>query len=156
MTRDPAGNALMFMGLRSTCRDMARYGVLMLDHGRWGSKQVVSSAWVDAATGRSSTALNAAYGYLWWLNRKGVVASPLAAVSIDAAANPTTTRGQMVTGAPDDMYWAIGLGNQIIQVDPGSKTVVVRLGTGEARPTPPTFGTAEASRVVTEAVTGTG
>jgi hypothetical protein len=36
--------------------------------------------------------------------------------------------------APDDMFWALGLGNQIVQVDPGSKTVVVRLGTAEARP----------------------
>jgi hypothetical protein len=59
----------------------------------------------------------------------------------------------MVPGAPDDMYWAIGLGNQIIQVDPGTRTVVVRLGIPEAQPVPPTFGTAEASRVVTEAVT---
>jgi CubicO group peptidase (beta-lactamase class C family) len=152
-TTDPAGNELMFMGLRSTCRDMARFGLLMLDHGRWGDEQVVSADWVRAATGRSSTPLNAAYGYLWWLNRPGVIASPLAASSIDGVANPTTVRGQMVQGAPADTFWAIGLGNQIIQVDPGSRTVVVRLGTAEPRPTPPTFGPAEASRVVTEAVT---
>ena len=50
------------------------------------------------------------------------------------------------------MYWALGLGNQLIQVDPGSRTVVVRLGAGAARPQPPTFGPPEASRVVTEAV----
>jgi hypothetical protein len=50
------------------------------------------------------------------------------------------------------MFWAIGLGNQIVQVDPGTKTVVVRLGTTELQPQPPTFGPAEASRVVTHAI----
>ena len=50
------------------------------------------------------------------------------------------------------MFWALGLGNQVVQVDPGSGTVVVRLGTAETSPEPPTFGPAQASRVVTEAV----
>ena len=50
------------------------------------------------------------------------------------------------------MFWALGLGNQVVQIDPGSRTVVVRLGTAESRPRPPTFGPAEAARVVTEAV----
>ena len=50
------------------------------------------------------------------------------------------------------MYWALGLGNQIIQIDPGTNTVVVRLGTAEPIPTPPTFGPAQASEVVTRAV----
>jgi CubicO group peptidase (beta-lactamase class C family) len=152
MTTDRAGNAQMFEGVQSTCRDMARFGVLMLNHGKWGAKQVVSSAWVKDATGHSSQELNAAYGYLWWLNRKGVIGSPLVATDLSKAQNPTTAKGQVVPDAPDDMFWALGLGNQIVQVDPGSKTVVVRLGTGAARPQPPTFGPAEASKVVTEAV----
>jgi hypothetical protein len=50
------------------------------------------------------------------------------------------------------MFWALGLGNQLVQVDPGSQTVVVRLGPPEPRPRPPTFGPAEAAKVVTEAV----
>jgi hypothetical protein len=50
------------------------------------------------------------------------------------------------------MYWALGFGDQILQVDPGSKTVVVRLGTAEQRPQPPTFGPDFASKVVTDAV----
>ncbi|HEY3723141.1 MAG TPA: serine hydrolase [Acidimicrobiia bacterium] len=153
MTTDRAGNAQTFEGVRSTCRDLARFGVMMLDGGRWGDRRIVSTRWVHEATGRSSTKLNAAYGYLWWLNRKGVIGSPLVATDVSAAANPTTTRGRLVPDAPHDIYWALGLGNQIVQVDPGSRTVVVRLGTGEPRPKPPTFGPAEASRVVTEAVT---
>jgi len=38
MTTDRAGNALMFEGIRSTCRDLARFGLLMLDRGAWGSR----------------------------------------------------------------------------------------------------------------------
>lgn len=154
MTTDPTGHALMFEGLRSTCRDLARFGLLFLERGRWGDRRIVSERWVEQATGRPSTPLNAAYGYLWWTNGYGVLASPLAATSLDAVANPTTARGRLVADAPADMFWALGLGNQLVQVDPGSRTVVVRLGTAEARPQPPTFGPAEASRVVTDAVTG--
>ncbi|WP_018500300.1 serine hydrolase domain-containing protein [Parafrankia discariae] len=152
MTTDRAGNTLTFIGLQTTCRDAARLGYLMLARGEWNGQRVVSGDWVTEATGRSSTELNAAYGYLWWLNREGVLAQPLAASDISAAGDPTTHHGQLVPTAPVDMYWAIGLGNQILQIDPGSGTVVVRLGSGEARPRPPTFGVADASRVVTEAL----
>jgi hypothetical protein len=81
-----------------------------------------------------------------------VLADPLTATSVPAAASPTTRQGRLAPGAPNDMYWALGLGNQLIQIDPGSRTVVVRLGTSELVPTPPTFGLVEASRVVTQAV----
>jgi CubicO group peptidase (beta-lactamase class C family) len=153
MTTDRAGNAQTFEGVRSTCQDLARFGQLMLDRGRWGSKQIVSARWVHDATAVSSTKLNAAYGYLWWLNHHGVIGSPLVATSVQAASNPSTKRGRFVAGAPDDMFWALGLGNQLVQVDPGSTTVVVRLGTAEPRPQPPTFGPAAASKVVTADLT---
>ncbi|GAB2844411.1 serine hydrolase [Actinoallomurus bryophytorum] len=152
MTTDRAGNAQMFMGVRSTCRDMARLGSLMLDHGTWNGRRIVSAGWVEQATGHSSTRLNAAYGYLWWLNRPGTVAGPLSATDLGAAGHPTTVKGPLVHGAPQNMFWALGLGNQLVQVDPGSGTVVVRLGTPEPRPRPPTFGPAEAAKVVTEAL----
>jgi CubicO group peptidase (beta-lactamase class C family) len=152
MATDRAGNAQLFEGIHSTCRDMARFGVLMLNQGRWRGKQIVSSSWVRQATGRSSTKLNAAYGYLWWLNREGVMASVTAATSLHAVQQGATETGRLVPGAPSAMYWALGLGDQLIQIDPASRTVVVRLGTAAPIPLPPTFGPAEASRVVTEAV----
>ena len=152
MTTDRSGHATMYAGIRSTCRDLARFGSLFLARGAWNGTQVVSRRWVEEATGAPSTPLNASYGFLWWLNRRGRMAGPLAATSIAGAADTTVGRGRLVPGAPADMFWALGLGNQVVQVDPGSRTVVVRLGTAEARPQPPTFGPAEASRVVTEAV----
>jgi CubicO group peptidase (beta-lactamase class C family) len=150
MTTDAAGNAQMFEGIRSTCRDMARFGVLMLNQGLWNGKRIVSSSWVTQATARSSSRLNAGYGYLWWLNHEGVIEDMLAATSLQEAKR--ASRGRLVAGAPNDMYWALGLGNQLIQIDPGTRTVVVRLGTADPIPFPPTFGPAEASKVVTEAV----
>ena len=153
MSRDRAGNPQLFEGIQSTCLDLARFGELILDGGTWHGKQIVSSSWIRQATGRSSSKLNAGYGYLWWLNRKGTLASPIAATSVGGAKSQTTKpKAQIVPGAPADMFWALGLGNQLIQIDPGTKTVVVRLGPPEPNPQPPTFGPAEASKVVTEAV----
>jgi CubicO group peptidase (beta-lactamase class C family) len=149
MGTDATGHALMYQGVRSNCQDLARFGTLLADRGRWGTEQIVSEAWVDQATGASSTPLNAAYGFLWWLNRPGPIGGALAATGVGDAAPET---GQLAAGAPEDMFWALGLGNQVVQVDPGSGTVVVRLGTAEFAPKPPTFGRADATRVVTEAL----
>ncbi len=152
MATDAAGNTQVFQGVRSSCRDLARFGTMLLNRGAWGDRQIVPAAWIDQATGRSSSSLNAAYGYLFWLNRPGTIASPLVAAGVGQPAEAATD-GQVAAGAPDDIFWAIGFGNQIVQVDPGSRTVVVRLGAA-VRPEPPTFGPVEASRVVTDAVTG--
>jgi CubicO group peptidase (beta-lactamase class C family) len=154
LSTDASGHVLTFTGLHTTCRDLLRFGSLFLNDGEWNGKRIVSADWVRRATGRSSTRLNSAYGYLWWLNRRGRIAGPLAAVSLSGAANQTVGRGKLVPGAPADTFWALGLGNQVVQVDPGTRTVVVRMGSGESRPEPPTFGPADAAKVVTEAVTG--
>lgn len=143
MTTDATGNTLTFMGVQSTCRDLARFGLLYLNDGSWDGTQIVPADYVEASVGAPSTELNAAYGYLWWLNREGPQRNPVG--------DPTEPgeHGQMVPGAPDDMFWAIGLGSQIVQVDPGSRTVVVRLGPFDLQPT---FGAAATARVVTEGV----
>jgi CubicO group peptidase (beta-lactamase class C family) len=147
MTRDPSGNTNMFFGLQSTCEDMARFGYLFLRDGSWDGEQIVSEEWVEAATGQPSQELNASYGYLWWLNHHGTMAGADQATTGEQAAQ--AEEGRMVEGAPEDMYWALGLGGQIVQVDPGSDTVVVRLGGGEGSAN---FGQAGTARVVTEAL----
>jgi len=151
MSVDGAGNTKMFMGVQSTCEDMARFGYLFLREGVWDGTEVVPSEWVDAATGGPSQELNAAYGYLWWLNRPGPILSPVQATEPGADA-PDRPDSQLVPGAPEDMFFALGLGNQIVAVDPSSETVVVRLG-GSAAPEGATpFDTAAAARVVTDAL----
>jgi CubicO group peptidase (beta-lactamase class C family) len=156
MGHDPAGNTLIFMGLQSTCQDMARFGYLFLRHGAWDGEQVVPEDWVEEATGHPSQDLTAAYGLLWWLNRRGPIVGPLTATGGAGAAGDEagdTTEGQMVQGAPEDMFWALGLGGQVISVDPGSETVVVRLGPANSPPGVPGYGPGDAARVVTEALT---
>ena len=87
MTTDRSGHATMYAGIRSTCRDLARFGSLFLARGDWNGTQIVSRRWVQEATGAPSTPLNAGYGLLWWLNRRGRLAGPLAATSLAGAAD---------------------------------------------------------------------
>jgi len=149
MTTDASGNTKTFMGLSSTCEDLARFGYLFLRGGTWDGTEVVPEDWVDAAVGQPSQELNSAYGFLWWLNRPGPVAG---AAQATGAAGEDQPESQMVAGAPDDMFFALGLGNQIVAVDPGSETVVVRLGGAGAPEGATPFDTAAAARVVTEAL----
>jgi CubicO group peptidase (beta-lactamase class C family) len=153
MGHDPAGNTLIFMGLRSTCQDMARFGYLFLRQGAWDGEQVVPEDWVEEATGQPSQDLTAAYGLLWWLNRRGPIVGPLTATGGAGAAGDEASEGQMVQDAPEDMFWALGLGGQVISVDPGSETVVVRLGPPSSPPGVPGYGPGDAAKVVTEALT---
>ena len=52
-------------------------------------------------------------------------------------------------GAPAALFAALGLGGQVVLVDPASETVVVRLGElGHRRE----YGIADAARIITEAL----
>ncbi|MGD1893830.1 MAG: serine hydrolase domain-containing protein [Cyclobacteriaceae bacterium] len=62
-------------------RDMARIGLLMLHHGNWNGKQLISEAWVDEMLKQRTsyeelnsnvpvfegTGVDFGYGYMWWL-----------------------------------------------------------------------------------------
>jgi CubicO group peptidase (beta-lactamase class C family) len=141
---DEAGNALMFMGTQASCRDLARFGLLHLRQGRWGDEQLLSSAWVEEATSPSQD-LNTSYGFLWWLNGGGTVANP------DGSG---VREGGIAPHAPDDMYAALGLGNQIVAVFPSSGVVAVRLGGVNRSPDAATFTVADLGAGITAALDG--
>ncbi len=64
------------IGLHLTARDMAKIGILYLQHGRWGDTQIVSAAYVGDSTTRHNeggSPLNAGYGYQWWISKSGSV-----------------------------------------------------------------------------------
>jgi CubicO group peptidase (beta-lactamase class C family) len=63
-------------GLHLTARDMAKIGVLYLQHGRWGDRQIVSADYVRDSTTRHNDGgppVNAGYGYQWWISKNGNV-----------------------------------------------------------------------------------
>ena len=128
LTADAGGRSTgMAFGMESTCLDLARFGLLFQQEGRWGDDQLVPASWVREATGRSSQGLNSAYGLLWWLNRAGPVRAPIDQATPSGLPG-VVRQGRLVPGAPADLYAALGLGGQVVMVHPGSATVVVRLG----------------------------
>lgn len=57
-------------GLRLRPRDMAKIGQLVVAGGRWGERQIVSKAWIEASTTLKLKASDGmSYGYLWWIGR---------------------------------------------------------------------------------------
>jgi CubicO group peptidase (beta-lactamase class C family) len=89
-------------GLWISTRDHARFGYLMLRRGKWQDKQVISEAWIQAATTRGGPG-NVDYGYLWWLN----------------------TQGHTWPDAPRTSFAALGAGSNTIWIDPEHDLVVV-------------------------------
>tara|TARA_B110000046_G_scaffold184626_1_gene223634 strand:- start:7222 stop:8334 length:1113 start_codon:yes stop_codon:yes gene_type:complete len=66
---DVAGHALTYCCIDATTRDFARFGLLIARGGKWGSAQVVSSAWVDEATmAVVPVEVDESYGLQWWVN----------------------------------------------------------------------------------------
>ena len=66
-----SGGAHWGGGLWIDTFDHARFGLLYLRHGRWGDRQIVSEAWLDAMT--EPCAVKPEYGFLWWLNHEGSI-----------------------------------------------------------------------------------
>jgi len=64
---DAQGLPIGGWGLQITPRDMAKLGYLYLHDGIWDGQQIVSSAWVKAATEKHTpTDGPLGYGYQWW------------------------------------------------------------------------------------------
>lgn len=52
-----------------SARDLARFGLLFLNKGRWGERQVVPESWIAESTSAYSiTSRNVGYGYMWWVS----------------------------------------------------------------------------------------
>ncbi len=89
-------------GLFINTFDHARFGLLFLNNGNWGGKQLISENWVNAVQ-QSSEAM-ASYGYMWWLNR-----GPRKWDGVD----------------DESIYYAAGFGGNFIVVDKTNNMVIV-------------------------------
>ena len=120
---DAAGNPMVFGGLRSTCPDLARFGVMLADGGKYRGRRIVSRDYLRLATQQPSSQLNTAYGLLFWINEPGPVLPP-----VPGPEGAPVPQGPMVPTAPENAYWAIGLNQQVLHVSPSERIVSVRLG----------------------------
>jgi CubicO group peptidase (beta-lactamase class C family) len=103
---------------RSSLRDMSRFGLLILRHGKWESRQLISEKYLDEATSTSQR-LNESYGYLWWLNGK-----PSYRLPAGSAVQP----GMLWPDCPADAFAALGAQDKKIYVVPSLDLVVARHG----------------------------
>jgi CubicO group peptidase (beta-lactamase class C family) len=112
----------------STTRSMTRFGLLMLNKGKWGNTIILNEDYFNQATNTSQN-INLGYGYLWWLNGKSSYHLPLSQLQFNGSLIPT---------GPSDMFMALGKNDQKIYVIPSKKMVVIRMGE-VANPDNPTF-----------------
>jgi CubicO group peptidase (beta-lactamase class C family) len=102
----------------STPRSMARFGLLLLNHGAWDETQIIPDDYVELMINASQT-FNLSYGYLTWLNGKESYMVPGLQVVIPGSVSPN---------APVDMFAAMGKNGQLINIVPSENLVVVRMG----------------------------
>jgi CubicO group peptidase (beta-lactamase class C family) len=50
-----------------TPRNMAKFGLMYLNEGKWNGKQLVPASWVKESGTKHSVVQGVDYGYLWWL-----------------------------------------------------------------------------------------
>jgi hypothetical protein len=103
----------------SKARSMARFGLLVLNHGRWNNTTVMNDSLYFNAMVNSSQPLNPSYGYLWWLNGKSSFMAPGFQFQFPGSWSPA---------APPDMFAAMGKNGQLLNIVPSMNLVWVRMG----------------------------
>lgn len=103
----------------SNARTMARFGLLLLNKGKWNGNSIMSDTQYFRQQTNSSQNINPSYGYLTWLNGKSTFMAPGSQIRFPGSLNPA---------APNDMYCAWGKNGQYINVVPSQKLVLIRLG----------------------------
>jgi CubicO group peptidase (beta-lactamase class C family) len=103
----------------STARSMARFGLFILNKGKWDETQILSDQAFFNNMINTSQPHNESYGYLWWLNGKDSHQLPRVQFKIPRMLAPN---------APADMYAAAGKNGQLLNIVPSKNIIVVRMG----------------------------
>lgn len=103
----------------STARDAARFGLLLLNKGKWEQTEVLRDQEYFQAMTHPSQSLNPAYGYLTWLNGQSSIRVPGLTTSFNLP---------LSANAPADLYAAMGKNGQLILVVPSENLVIIRMG----------------------------
>lgn len=115
LSLDAFGNAGLFAGMQTNCVDLAKLVRLYMDGGKVADRQVVPSKFVAESLSPSSD-LNAAYGFLWWLNQPGRI--------VGADGSGTDSAESMLADATPDVFWASGACGQVAMGFPSTDTVI--------------------------------
>lgn len=102
----------------SNSRSMARFGLLMLNKGKWENNVILNEDYCNQATTTSQN-INLGYGYLWWINGKSSYQLPQSQLQFN---------GSLIPSGPNDMYMALGKNDQKIYVIPSKNMVIIRMG----------------------------
>lgn len=105
--------------LLTNARDIARFGLLILNQGTWKDKKIIEDEGYFADMLSTSQSANEAYGYLWWLNGKDTWYDD---------DNAVTNKGPIANTMPSDAVLAKGKRDQRIYVVPSLELVVIRQG----------------------------
>jgi len=103
----------------SNARSMARFGLLLLNKGKWDATPVLSDSTYFNSQVNTSQNLNLSYGYLTWLNGKASSMLPQSQVVFPVS---------IIPNAPADLFAALGKNDQKIYVVPSQKLVIIRMG----------------------------
>tara|TARA_Y100000741_G_scaffold111626_2_gene83796 strand:+ start:120 stop:1295 length:1176 start_codon:yes stop_codon:yes gene_type:complete len=105
--------------LNATARDWLRIGILILNEGKMGQKQIVPKSWVSNMTIPSET--NPNYGYLTWLGTEH---------QENRIYNPKSTATGFHSEPFDDrdIIYLDGFGGQRVYIIPSKGLVLVRTG----------------------------
>ena len=103
----------------STPRSMARFGLLLLNKGRWDATPILLDTAYLRQMVNTSQNINPSYGYLTWLNGKTALMVPTSQTVFSTSVSPQ---------APADMFAALGKNGQLINVVPSQGLVFIRVG----------------------------
>jgi CubicO group peptidase (beta-lactamase class C family) len=102
LVQSVSGGAHWGGGMWISARDMARFGYLTLRNGRWRDRQLLSEEWIRLA--RTAGAAQETYGFMNFF--------------------PNTGR-RLLPSAPEEAFFHLGAGNNVIYVDPVHDLVIV-------------------------------
>ena len=119
-TPRPGRDAAIAVGLSTTARDLARFGLMIQAGGRWGDEVVLEDINFIARMLSPSQTLNPAYGLLWWINGQEF--------ALGAGSKATRSDGKLIPTAPDDLVAMQGAGDRKLYLVPSLNLIVSRLG----------------------------
>ena len=137
------GVAKAYSGLNTTARDLAKIGMLYARGGRWRGRQIVSEDWVRASVTADTS--NGNYQYQWYAatedhrdeagavvyyDTEAAALAATAALSLEGARAWRSKRqeGKYYLSYLSGAFYAQGIMNQHIYVDPARDIVIVRQG----------------------------